>query len=342
MKNPNLLKNLHGQRTRPIPIWIMRQAGRYLPEYQSVRGKTDFLSLCKTPELAAEVTIQPVDILGVDAAILFSDILIPLEPMGISLAFKEGEGPVLSPPVRASNDIKALRVHDSKETCQFVSETIKILRDELSEKAPLIGFSGAPFTLATYMIEGGSSRNFLFTKKMLFESPTLFNSLMKKISDVVIDYLNMQIEAGVEAVQLFDTWAGILSLKDYRDHVFPHVERIVEALSAHQRPIIYFAFNGGHLFDVIKHLKVNCMGVDWRTPLSIANELLGGNKVLQGNLDPLSLFMPEEKLKDRVKDIIEEGSHAQAHIFNLGHGVLPQTPPDKVKMLVDIVHELTG
>ncbi|OCC15230.1 Uroporphyrinogen III decarboxylase [Dissulfuribacter thermophilus] len=341
MKNDRFLKALRGEQLRPIPIWIMRQAGRYLPEYQEVRGKTDFLTLCKTPELAAQVTIQPVDVLGVDAAILFSDILIPLEPMGIGLDFKEGHGPVLSPPVRTEADVSRLVVHDPNETCGFVSETVKILRKELSQKVPLIGFSGAPFTLATYMIEGGSSRNFLFTKKMMFEAPDLFNKLMEKITDVTIRYLSMQINSGAEAIQVFDTWAGILSVNDYFQHVFPHVDRIFKELSTFDCPKIYFAFGGHHLLSTIKDLKVDCFGIDWRTPLNKASDLLGNDKVVQGNLDPLALFLPEKDLRDRVKVILEEGKVAKSHIFNLGHGVLPQIPAEKVKLLVEIVHDLS-
>jgi len=341
MKNNRFLRALKGEKVRPLPIWIMRQAGRYLPEYQEVRGKTDFLTLCKTSELAAEVSIQPVDILGVDAAILFSDILIPLEPMGIKVDFVEGIGPVLSPAIRSGDDVDRLLVHDPRETCPFVSETIKILRKELSERVPLIGFSGAPFTLATYMIEGGSSKGFLYTKKMLFEAPGLFQRLMDKITDVTIKYLAMQLEAGAEAVQVFDTWAGVLGIKEYQNMVLPYVKRIFSELSVFDAPKIYFALNGCHLLSSIKDLKVDCFSLDWRIPIKEAVSLLGRDKVVQGNLDPCALFLPEERLKKRVLGIIEEGRLAKGHIFNLGHGVLPQIPPEKVKLLVELVHTLS-
>ena len=342
MKNDRFLRALAGERVRPAPIWIMRQAGRYLPEYQRVRGKTDFLTLCKTPELAAEVTVQPVDILGVDAAILFSDILIPLEPMGVKLSFKEGHGPVLEPPVRSRDDVDRLVVHDPEETCGFVRKTIEILVDALASKVPLIGFSGAPFTLATYMVEGGSSRNFLNTKRMMYEAPATFGALMTKLTDVTIKYLEMQIDAGVEAIQLFDTWAGALSVTDYMKHVYPHVERILNTLSRHNVPMIFFAFGGCHLLSSIKDLNCHCFCIDWRTPLDVASKLLGGEKAVQGNLDPIALFLPEEMLRKEVDRILSEGKSAPGHVFNLGHGVLPQIPPEKVKLLVELVHEISS
>lgn len=339
--NDRFLRALSGERVSPVPIWIMRQAGRYLPEYQEVRGKTDFLTLCKTPELAAEVTIQPVDILGVDAAILFSDILIPLEPMGISLDFKEGHGPVLDPPIRTAALVDALTVHDPRETCDFVAETVRLLRRELVDKVPLIGFSGAPFTLATYLVEGGSSRNFLHTKRMMFEAPHVFKRLMTKITEVTIAYLKMQIEAGAQAIQVFDTWAGILSVRDYEAHVLPHVNRIFNELAPYECPKIFFAFGGCHLLPSIKGIACHCFGIDWRTPLDQASRLLGKDKVVQGNLDPLALFMPDHALRREVEVVLEQGRAAKAHVFNLGHGVLPQIDPRKVKLLVELVHEIS-
>ena len=339
--NDRFLRALNGESVHPVPIWIMRQAGRYLPEYQHIRNTTDFLTLCKTPELAAEVTIQPVDILGVDAAILFSDILIPLEPMGISLDFKEGQGPVLDPPIRDEALVNRLAVHDPNDTCAFVSDTVRLLRRKLKDKVPLIGFSGAPFTLATYLVEGGSSRNFLHTKRMMFHAPDIFYDLMTKITEVTISYLKMQVEAGAQALQVFDTWAGILSVRDYKAHVLPHVERIFHELASFECPKIYFAFGGCHLLSTIKTLNCQCFGIDWRTPLDEAARLLGGDRVVQGNLDPLALFMPEDRLEEEVRIILDQGKTAPAHVFNLGHGVLPQIPPEKVKLLVQLVHELS-
>jgi len=241
--NETFLKACRGEEVDYIPVWLMRQAGRYLPEYQAVRGQVDFLTLCKTPELAAKVTLQPVDILGVDAAILFSDILIPVEAMGMHLEFSEKKGPVLSEPVRTKSAVEKLIVPDVEDSMPFVLETIKILRKELEKKVPLIGFSGAPFTLATYMIEGGSSKNFLNTKKMMFQNSGLFNYLMKKLTKTVIAYLSGQITAGAQVVQIFDSWAGILAPADYKGFELPYVKKIVSALKRQhpETPVIYFA-----------------------------------------------------------------------------------------------------
>ncbi len=320
----------------------MRQAGRYLPEYQEVRGQTDFLSLCKTPELAAKVTLQPVDILGVDAAILFSDILIPVEAMGSGLAFFEGRGPVLDPPIRSEADLSRLHRITPESDVPFVLETIRILREQLKRKVPLIGFAGAPFTLATYLIEGGTTKSFVHTKRTLFENPEFFASLMELLTDVTISYLSAQINSGVQAVQLFDTWAGILSREEYETHVLPHVKHIMEELSPLGVPKIYFALDGCHILESIKGAGADVLGLDWRTEISSAVSSLGRDVVLQGNLDPGCLFMPEDKLRNRVAHILEQGKEARAHIFNLGHGIMPEAPPQKAKLLVEMVHELSA
>ncbi len=339
--NDSFLRACRGEAVSPVPVWLMRQAGRYLPEYQAVRGTTDFLTLCKTPELAAEVTVQPVDILGVDAAILFSDILIPLEPMGQRLEFHEGRGPVLTPPVRIREDLESLREIDPGVDVPFVLETIGILRQRLEGRVPLIGFSGAPFTLATYMVEGGTSKSFVHIKRMMYSDPELFHDVMTLLTTVTISYLKAQIAAGAQAVQVFDTWAGILSRQDYDQHVSNHIRRLLLELAGMGVPRIYFVLNGGHMLETLGTMDVEVLGLDWRTPIFQAVERLGPDRVFQGNLDPCCLFMPEEKLKERVEEILAQGREARAHIFNLGHGILPEVKPRKAKLLVDLVHGLS-
>ncbi len=340
--NDAFLRACRGEKVHPVPVWLMRQAGRYLPAYQAVRGRTDFLTLCKTPELAAEVTIQPVDVLGVDAAILFSDILIPLEPMGLRLSFSEGKGPILDPPIRSRSLLKRLSSIEPESDVPFVLETVRILRRELKDKVPLIGFSGAPFTLATYMIEGGSSKNFVNTKRMMYESPDLYSDLMDLVTEVTIAYLSAQIDAGVQAVQVFDTWAGILSRADYEKFVAPYVARILDSLKERSIPRIYFVLNGGHLLESVGALCPDVIGLDWRTEIDTALSILGDQVVFQGNLDPCALFMTEEQLRQKVAGILDQGKKAKGHIFNLGHGILPEIPPEKAKLLVDLVHELSS
>jgi uroporphyrinogen decarboxylase len=339
--NETFLRACNGEAVRPVPVWLMRQAGRYLSAYQEIRKKWDFLTLCKTPDLAAEVTIQPVDILGVDAAILFSDILIPLECMGIMLNFQEGSGPVLNPPIRTDRDVERLRAIDPDTDLSFVLETIRILRKELCHKVPLIGFSGAPFTLATYMIEGGSSKNFVNTKRMLFGFPQLFSRLMDLITQVVISYVKAQIRAGAQAIQLFDTWAGILAREDYERVAFPYVKQVFKELQGSEAPFIYFVYDGGHVLEIVRNSGAEVIGLDWRTDMGAAISRLGPDVVIQGNLDPCALFLPEHDLRIRVSSMLRQGREAKAHIFNLGHGILPEIPSEKARLLVDLVHELS-
>jgi uroporphyrinogen decarboxylase len=317
----------------------MRQAGRYLPEYQAVRTEVDFLTLCKTPELAAKVTKQPVDILGVDAAILFSDILIPVEAMGMHLEFSDKKGPVLSDPVRSKAAVDRLVIPDTEDSMPFVLEAIKILRAELT--VPLIGFSGAPFTLATYMIEGGSTKNFLNTKKMMFQHPGLFHLFLDKITSTVIAYLLSQIKAGAQAVQLFDSWAGVLSPEDYREFALPYVKRSISELKKETVPIIYFVNDCAGLLSEIKKTRADVLGVDWRVDLRDAVKKIGKKFVVQGNLDPCALFLPKEKIEERVKDILWKGEFARGHVFNLGHGILPETPVENARAMVEAVHRFS-
>ncbi len=338
--NDTFLRACRGEVVDYTPVWIMRQAGRYLPQYQKVRAKVDFLTLCKTPELAAEVTLQPVDILGVDAAILFSDILIPLEAMGMRLRFYEKKGPVLGNPVREAKDVERLRIPEPAESVPFVLETIRILRSALSGKVPLIGFAGAPFTLATYMIEGGGSKNFANTKALMYRDPEVFHALMRKITDTTIAYLSSQVEAGAHAVQLFDSWAGALAPDDYRAFSLPYVKETVRALRPLGVPVIYFVNNCGGLLEQARTSGADVIGIDWRVDIGKAVKRLGTKVSVQGNLDPCALFSSEEVLRSKAGDILKKGRAARGHVFNLGHGILPQTPPDMARALVEIVHEL--
>lgn len=339
--NDTFLKACRGEKVPYTPIWIMRQAGRYLPEYQKVRSKVDFLTLCKTPELAAEVTLQPVDILGVDAAILFSDILVPLEPMGLKLRFLEKKGPVFSNPVRDRRAVERLLEIEPEEDVPFVLETIKILRRELAQKVPLIGFSGAPFTLGTYMVEGGSSKNFLNIKRMMYQNAPLYGELMDKISQNVIVYLSAQIDAGAQAVQVFDSWAGVLSPVDYVNYSLPYVKTIIKTLKKKGVPIIYFVNNCAGILDLAKKAGSDVVGVDWRIDMAKAVKMIGKKQSVQGNLEPCSLFMSAGNIREAAKDVLDKAASARGHIFNLGHGILPETPVDGAKSLVDAVHELS-
>ncbi len=337
--NETFLRACRGEKVENTPVWLMRQAGRYLPQYQAVRANVDFLTLCKMPELAAEVTLQPVEILGVDAAILFSDILIPVEAMGMALEFPEKYGPTLSEPIRNKSAVDRLIVPDTEDEMPFIIETIKILREKLKDKVPLIGFSGAPFTLATYMIEGGSSKNFIHTKKMMFQNNRLFNYLMDKLTLMVTSYLSAQIRAGVQAVQIFDTWAGMLTPFDYKESVLPYVKKTISELKKEGVPIIYFANDCAGILQEIRKSGADVIGIDWKIDISDAIKKLGKKVVIQGNLDPCALFLSKEEIEERVKDILWKGETAKSHIFNLGHGILPETPVENAIALVEAVHK---
>jgi len=316
------------------------QAGRYLPEYQAVRGNVTFLELCHNPELCTEVTLQPIDIFGFDAAILFSDILIPMEAMNLHLDFHEGRGPVFRDPVRDRKAVDNLIVPDPEETMPFVMETIRLLRREL--KVPLIGFSGAPFTLATYLIEGGSSKVFLETKKMMFQEPQLYDALLSKITDCTSLYLQAQAKAGAQALQIFDSWAGVLAPGDFKRFALPYVQSIISDLrKVTDVPIIYFANNGATLLDYSKTAGADVLGLDWRINIKDAIDRVG-NHAVQGNLDPIALFLPKEELEDRIKRLLDDAAGARGHIFNLGHGILPQTPPEQARIAVEAVHRFSG
>lgn len=335
--NDNFLKACRGEKVDYTPIWLMRQAGRYLPQYQAVRVNVDFLTLCKTPELAAEVTLQPVKILGVDAAILFSDILIPVEAMGMTLDFIEKSGPTLSEPIRNKTAVDKLIMPDTEVDMPFIIETIRMLRRKLN--VPLIGFSGAPFTLATYMVEGGSSKNFIHTKRMMFQNNRLFHYLMEKLTLTVTSYLTAQIRAGVQAVQIFDTWAGAVTPYDYRVSILPFVKKVIAELKKEGIPIIYFANDCAGILKEVKKSGADVFGIDWKTDISDAIKKLGKKMVVQGNLDPCALFLSKKEIEERVKDILWKGEAARGHIFNLGHGILPETPVENAIALVEAVHK---
>jgi uroporphyrinogen decarboxylase len=321
---------------------MMRQAGRYLPEYMEIRRSVSgFLELCKTPELATRVTIQPVERLGVDAAILFSDILVPVEAMGVPLEFKEGEGPKLHYRVESMEDVEVLKVPDPATTMDFVLETVRRVKEALAGQVPLIGFSGAPFTLASYILEGGGSRNYLKTKTLMYRRPRVWHALMEKLTDTVVAYLMAQVEAGADAVQLFDSWVGALSPVDFREYVAPYTRRIVREVKATGVPFILFGTDTATLLEDLAGMGADVVGVDWRIELRDAVTILGGRASLQGNLDPCGLFMPKDALEKRVSEILEQGRQARGHIFNLGHGILPQTDPEMAKFLVDTVHRLS-
>lgn len=333
------LKALRGEPVDTTPIWIMRQAGRYLPEYRATRARArDFLTLCKTPELACEVTVQPIDRLGVDAAILFSDILIPLEKMGVPLTFAEGEGPRLEP-VRDEAGIRALRVPDPADELGYVLDAVRLIRRTLDGRVPLIGFAGAPFTLLTYVVEGQTGKQFAQTKRLLFAAPAQAHALLQKLTDTQIAYLRAQIEAGAQAVQLFDSWVGQLAPEDFRDFAAPYARQIIEALRPLGAPIIYFANDGATLYADAAKLGADALGIDWRTPLDEARAKTGDGVTLQGNLDPCVLFAPVDVIERRATDVLRRAGGGR-HVFNLGHGILPQTPPEHAEALVEIVHRL--
>ncbi len=340
--NDTFLKACRGEEVSYTPVWMMRQAGRYLPDYHNVRKNISFLTLCKSPDLAAEVTIQPIDIIGVDAAILFSDILVPLEAMGMELEFRDKQGPVFPSPVRDQKAVDSLRIPDPEGDLGYVMDTIRILRRELENRVPLIGFSGAPFTLSTYAIEGGSSKSFFLTKKMMFSAPDLYADLMNKITDCTISYLRAQAAAGAQALQIFDSWAGALAPCDFEAFALPYVQKIIREIKDTGVPIIYFANNGATLLDLAKTSGADVLGLDWRINLDDAIKRVGPDFSLQGNLDPCALLLPPDKLEKRVARILEQAKGARGHIFNLGHGILPETPPENAKYMVETVHRLSG
>jgi uroporphyrinogen decarboxylase len=333
---------LRACRREPVdatPVWFMRQAGRYMAEYRAVRKKHTLLEICRQPELATEVTLQPVRALGVDAAILFADILLPHEPMGAPFEFAAGEGPVIHQPVREAADIERLRLFDPEEGLSHVLEAIRLLRKELDGKTPLIGFAGAPFTLASYLVEGGKSSHYALTKRLMYREPELWHALMHKLSEVVRRYLRAQIGAGAQAVQLFDSWIGALGQSDYVEFIKPHVRHILADVEKAGVPVIHFGTGTSNLLELQRDAGGTVIGVDWRTPLADAIARLGDGVAVQGNLDPLLLDAPRALLSRRVDEVLAAANNRLGHVFNLGHGILPETSPDAAKFVVDYVHE---
>jgi len=318
----------------------MRQAGRYLPEYRKLRDRVDFLTLTKTPELAAEVTLQPIKQFGLDAAILFSDIMTPLEGMGISLEFDPG--PRITDPIRTQAQVDALRITDPEESVPFVLESIRILRSALPESAPLIGFSGAPFTLFCYLVEGGGSKSFLEAKTLLFSEPDVADLLLDKLASMSVRYLRAQAAAGAQALMIFDSWVGLLNPEAFRRFALPPTMRILRSLQDLDLPLIYFPNQGATLLPDIRESGATVVGIDWRIPLSDARRILGPETCLQGNLDPAALFAAPNELERQIDRVVEEAGPHPGHIFNLGHGIAPNTNPDAVARLVDYVHETTS
>ena len=337
--NDRFLRACRREPVDSTPVWMMRQAGRYMAEYRALREKHSLLELCKTPELAVQVTLQPMK-LGVDAAILFADILLPLEPMGAPFEFAKGEGPVVHCPIREHADVDKLRVIEPEEGLGYVMEAIKLLRKELP--VPLIGFAGAPFTLASYLVEGGKSRDFLKTKKLMYGAPESWNLLMSKLSEVVRRYLHKQIDAGADAVQLFDSWVGQLGPADYAEYVQPHVAHILKDVEKRGVPVIHFGVGTQSLLPLMRDAGGTVLGFDWRTPLAETWAKIGYDRAVQGNMDSTVLFAPRQIAEKHAQRVLDEAGGRPGHIFNLGHGILPETPVETVQAVVDYVHKASA
>ncbi len=317
----------------------MRQAGRYMSEYRALRAKHSLLELCRTPDLATAVTLQPVRRIEVDAAILFSDLLLPLEPMGIRFDFVQGEGPAIENPIRSAEDVARVRTFEPRESLAHVLEAIRQVKRELAGRVPLIGFAGAPFTLASYAIEGGHSNNFARTKAMMYGAPDAWHTLCDLFADMVADYLSAQIDAGVDAVQVFDSWVGALNARDYREFVLPHTRRIFDALKRHDVPSIHFGVGTTSILGDLREAGGDVIGADWRTPIDEAWTRIGADRAIQGNLDPTLLLGPIERVFAAADDILDRVGGRPGHIFNLGHGILPPTPLEHVQALARYVHQ---
>jgi uroporphyrinogen decarboxylase len=320
------------------PVWFMRQAGRYMPEYRAVRREHSILDICKTPKLAAEVTIAAAEKLGVDAAIIFADLLLPLEVMGMPFHFAAGEGPVIEKPLRSAADIEKLQDHRASEL-GYVSESLRLVAKHFGSRVPVIGFCGAPFTLASYMIEGGGSRNYIETKKMMYNSPQAWDSLMQKLVRVLVAYAAQQVAAGADVLQVFDSWVGCLSAEDYRRYVLPHSTTLIQQLKKTIAPVIYFGTDTAALLTAMQETGADVIGLDWRIPLDEGWAKLEHKCAVQGNLDPATLFASWEHVASASEDILRRAGGRTGHIFNLGHGILPETPEQNVKDLVEFVHE---
>ncbi|MCU1296235.1 MAG: uroporphyrinogen decarboxylase [Acidobacteriaceae bacterium] len=323
------------------PVWFMRQAGRYMPEYRAVRKQRSLIEICKKPEVAAEVTITAAEFLGVDAAIIFADLLLPFEVMGLPFHFEAGEGPVVDEPVRGAEDIARLRT-DRVADLGYVSEAVRQVCKHFGASLPVIGFCGAPFTLASYMIEGGGSRNYVHTKKMMYSSPFAWDELMRKLVEVTSEYATDQVRAGADVIQIFDSWVGCLSVEDYRRYVLPHTTQLVKSLQRTGVPVIYFGTDSSTLLSSMRETGADVIGLDWRIPLDEGWDRIGHDRSVQGNLDPVVLFAHWKEVKSRAEDILSRAAGRPGHIFNLGHGILPETPVENVKALAQFVQEYSA
>lgn len=344
LKNDRLIRALLRQPVDITPVWMMRQAGRYLPEYRATRSRAgDFMALCQTPELACEVTLQPLDRYPLDAAILFSDILTIPDAMGLGLYFTEGEGPKFQQVVRSAADVAALGVPDPQQELRYVVDAVSLIRRELDGRVPLIGFSGSPFTLATYMVEGGSTKNFQHIKQMLFDQPKVAHQLLKTLAQSVTAYLNAQIAAGAQAVMIFDTWGGVLSTRDYLAFSLHYMRQILNGLTREYEgqtiPVILFTKTGGLWLEQMADSGCDALGLDWMLPIGIARERVGHKVALQGNMDPCVLYASPERIREEVATILASYGTGSGHVFNLGHGIHPQIDPEHVQVFIEAVHE---
>ncbi|MGR9088424.1 MAG: uroporphyrinogen decarboxylase [Gammaproteobacteria bacterium] len=347
LKNDRFLRALLKQPVDRTPVWMMRQAGRYLPEYRQVREQAgSFLNLCTNPELACEVTLQPLRRFELDAAILFSDILTIPDAMGLGLYFTEKEGPQFSRPIQSAADIEQLPVPDPESELRYVIDAVRLIRRELNGRVPLIGFSGSPWTLATYMVEGGSSKNFRKVKELLYERPKLMHALLDKLASSVSAYLNAQIAAGAQAVMLFDTWGGMLTTDDYIEFSLNYAKQVRSLLrtqiDGQPVPAILFTKGGGQWLEAMADAGYDALGLDWQTDIQLARARVGHRVALQGNMDPVALYAGPDTISEKVKTILRKYGSGSGHVFNLGHGILPDVDPDHVKVMVDAVHEYSA
>ena len=337
MSGHRFLRACRREAVDTTPVWFMRQAGRYMAEYRALRAKWSLLDICRQPDLATEVTLQPVRRIEVDAAILFSDLLLPLEPMGLPFDFLKGEGPQIHSPIADGADIARLKRFEPREALAHVLQAIKQIQHELRGRVPLIGFAGAPFTLASYAIEGGHSNNFARTKSLMYGHPEAWHRLCDRFATVIGDYLNAQVDAGVNALQIFDSWVGTLSASDYREFALPHSKKIFDAIAG-RVPVIHFGTGTATMFQELREAGGDVIGVDWRVPIDEAWEDIGFDRAVQGNLDPTLLLGPPRRMLDQAEDILKRVAGRPGHIFNLGHGILPSTPVENVQMLAQFVH----
>lgn len=336
LENDSFLQACRGQQPERTPIWLMRQAGRYLPEYRDVRSKVTFEQMCRSPELCAQVTVQPIDRFGLDAAILFSDILVVLDAIGVPVAFNPA--PVVADPVRTAADVAKLKWGSADGHLGYVFEAVRACKRALADRVPLIGFCGAPMTTASYMIEGGGSKEFEHTKGMAFREPAMFGRMLEDITTLLVDYLAGQVRAGVDALQIFESWGAAFAPADYAVHVLPHVARLVREVKGLGVPVILFVRGNASLLEQVKDLGADVLGIDWSIELADAIDVVGTDKVVQGNLDPQAMFAPPDVLARRARGIVEAGRRARGHVFNLGHGISRHTDPAQVQRLVDVVH----